>query len=197
MSNNLQNLIRKVILGSTALSAAIYGNNQPPKIALLDQEADSENNSNIIVKEKDTPKLVFRSVAATDDFVMVSHRSHRSHSSHRSHYSHYSSYTGGSSKKESTSNPALKPNYEDDISKTSQLGARTLKSGMSGADVTELVNILLSKKYLKLESGGTTVTGIYTYGPIIEGAVKKFQSDNGLKNDGVCGTTTIYYLKNK
>ena len=68
---------------------------------------------------------------------------------------------------------------------------------MSGTDVTELVNILLRKEYLKLDGGGTQVTGSYNFDEIIKGAVKKFQSDNGLTSDGICNSATIYYLKNK
>ena len=68
---------------------------------------------------------------------------------------------------------------------------------MAGTDVTELINILLQKKYLKLDNGGTYVYGIYTYDKTIEDAVKKFQLDKGLTADGHCGPMTIYYLKNR
>lgn len=76
-----------------------------------------------------------------------------------------------------------------------KLGARTLKLGMSGTDVTELINIFLKKKYLKLDDGGTQVTGSYPYDETIEATVKQFQLDNGMKADGVCGALTVYYLK--
>ncbi|GGC50075.1 hypothetical protein GCM10011386_47930 [Parapedobacter defluvii] len=76
-----------------------------------------------------------------------------------------------------------------------KLGARTLKLGMSGTDVTELINIFLKKKYLKLDDGRTQVTGSYTYDETIEATVKQFQIDNGMKADGVCGALTVYYLK--
>ena len=76
------------------------------------------------------------------------------------------------------------------------LGDRNLKLGMSGSDVTQLINILIKKGYLKLENGETTVSGTYTYDETIEAVVKKFQKDNGLDSDGECGPTTTYYLKN-
>lgn len=66
---------------------------------------------------------------------------------------------------------------------------------MSGTDVTELINILLKKKYLKLEDDGTSVVGSYTYDETIEATVKQFQVDNGVKADGICGPLTIYHLK--
>ncbi|MFD2968849.1 peptidoglycan-binding domain-containing protein [Sphingobacterium bambusae] len=75
-----------------------------------------------------------------------------------------------------------------------KLGDRNLKKGMIGSDVTELINILLKKGYLKLENGEKQVTGTYTYDETIEATIKRFQKDNNITVDGNCGSTTVYYL---
>lgn len=68
---------------------------------------------------------------------------------------------------------------------------------MTGYDVTELINILIKKQYLKLENDQLEMTGVHLFDEIVENAIKRFQEDNGLTVDGICGQTTIYYLKNK
>lgn len=206
MTNKLTNLLRKVFLGSLAGIAASNTSTANTNIAVFEPtEADNKVESLLNRKPDLSPKLLLKKTS-NDEWAFMSHRSHRSHSSHRSHYSSYSG--GGSGNSTPKSNSGIQPNYNNNSNSGSstssgssttalQLGARTLKRGMSGTDVTELVNILLRKKYLKLDDGSTMVTGSYTFDATIEGAVKKFQSDNGLTSDGVCGSTTIYYLKNK
>lgn len=78
-----------------------------------------------------------------------------------------------------------------------KLGDRTLKIGMSGSDVTELINVLLKKGYVKLENGDTGVSRIHTFDDTLEAVIKRFQINNGLTNDGICGPLTIYYLLNR
>jgi len=68
---------------------------------------------------------------------------------------------------------------------------------MSGSDVTELINILIKKGYLKVESGDSKVYGTYNYDETIEATVKKYQKDNNLISDGTCGPATTYHLLNK
>jgi len=194
MANKLTKLLRKVFLSSLA---GIAANNTS---AAINDPTVFEPNKNgnrfesyLNLKPDLSPKLLLKKIL-NDGWTFMAHRSHRSHSSHQSHRSHYSSSGGGSGTSTPKANPSNQPNS---TTNSLQLGARTLKKGMSGTDVTELVNILLRKEYLKLDDGGTVVTGSYAFDETIEGAVKKFQSDNGLTSDGVCGSTTIYYLKNK
>lgn len=196
MTNKLSNLLRKVFLSSLAAIAASNTSGNNNKLVFQPVEDDNKVESLSNRKADLSPKLLLKK-AINDEWTFMSHRSHRSHSSHRSHYSSYSG--GGSGTSTPKSNSELKPNYNNSSTTTItlQLGSRTLKRGMSGTDVTELVNIFLKKKYLKLDNGETQVTGTYTYDETIEGAVKKYQSDNGLTSDGICGPTTIYYLKNK
>lgn len=200
MAYKLSNLLKKVFFGSLAGIAASNTNTAYLGTLVFQPEDDDNKLESLINKKVDlSPKLILKRTS-NDEWAFMSHRSHRSHSSHRSHYS--SSSGGGSGNNNSKSNSGIQSNTNiNNISKntttTLQLGARTLKKGMYGTDVTELVNILLRKKYLKLDDGGTQVTGSYTFDETIEDAVKVFQSDNGLTSDGICGSTTIYYLKNK
>ncbi|WP_293924338.1 peptidoglycan-binding protein [Sphingobacterium sp. UBA6320] len=78
-----------------------------------------------------------------------------------------------------------------------RLGDRNLKRDMSGSDVTELINILIKKGYLRLENGLTQVYGTYTYDETIEATVKKYQKDNNLNGSGNCDASTAYHLLNK
>lgn len=195
MASKLTILLRKVFLGSLAgIAASNTTTANTPSTILEPNENENKFESILNRKPNLSPKLLLKKTT-NDEWAFVSHRSHRSHSSHRSHYSSRGG-SNNSTPSNNSSNSGISPNYNSN-SAALQLGARTLKRGMSGTDVTELVNILLRKKYLRLDDGGTYVTGLYTYDETIEGAVKKFQSDNGLTSDGVCGSTTIYYLKNK
>lgn len=205
MTQKLTNLLRKVFLSSLAgIAASNTINANTNTEAFQPIEVDSKVESFLDRKTDLSPKLLLK-MTSNDEWSLLSHRSHRSHQSHRSHYSSYSG--GESSKSKPAANPGIQPNNNNrdnsgatnspNSASTLQLGARTLKKGMAGTDVTELVNILLKKEYLILDDGGTHVTGIYTFDETIESVVKKFQTDNGLTSDGVCGPTTIYYLKNK
>lgn len=172
---------------------------------------ESQNSNNL------EPKLLLRTIV-NDGWNVIAHRSHRSHSSHRSHYSHYSSSSrtptnsrpsekssnsknNGSGQGSVEQNSLLTPGVAGSnprISATAlRLGARTLKKGMSGTDVTELINILLKEKYLQLEGDSSQLSGISRYDETIEATVKQFQIDNGMTGDGVCGPLTIYFLKQK
>src|SRR5690606_2832377 len=125
------------------------------------------------------PKLLLKKIT-NEEWSIMAHRSHRSHSSHRSHYSSSagssssnsrssgstsSRSTGSSSNNSSTGSSnttkinSFKSNSNVSNNNTSNLGisataltfgSRILKRGMSGSDVTELINILLKKGYLKL-----------------------------------------------
>lgn len=213
MKNNLSSLLRKIFLSSLA---GIVSSNIKAANETIIESSFNEGENAIVTSFKGvvdlTPKLILKKNRSNELFTMA-HRSHRSHSSHRSHYSSSSggsyqpttnsSSSRGSYQPSSTSGLYKSSNNSNvssnvvNISRVLKLGSRTLKKGMSGTDVTELVNILLTKKYLKLDSGGTQVTGIYLYDEIIEGAVKDFQADHGITPDGVCGSTCIYYLKNQ
>ena len=70
------------------------------------------------------------------------------------------------------------------------LAAPTLKRGYQGADVVQLQNFL---KGIGCFDKGVKSTGYF--GRITQGAVKKFQSANGLRADGVFGSKTQALLE--
>lgn len=136
---------------------------------------------------------------------IAGHRSHLSHRSgggggggHYSHASHMSSYGGGSSHS-SHSSSTYRSNSGSRYSTVSStpkktiatysLGDRTLKSGLYGADVTELSNLLVKKKYIR-SSWLKQKSGYTLYDPTIVSAVKRFQKDAGLTQDGNVDATT-------
>ena len=203
MKNTLPLLLRKVFLSSLA---GITGSNLSAATNDIIEHNSSSNEVKIeslsALKMDLSPKLLLKK-NNKNELVFMSHRSHRSHSSHRSHYSGSSggtTTTSSSSRGTNTTQTSTTKSYNNSLSNTNntilKLGSRTLKRGMSGTDVTELINILLAKGFLKLDGGGTQVTGTYTYDEIVENAVKEFQTSKGIPSDGECGSSTIYYLKN-
>jgi len=65
---------------------------------------------------------------------------------------------------------------------------------MYGSDVTQLINILLKKKYLIREDNRTVVEGLQTYEGAVITAVKEFQRLNNLPIDGIVGSQTVLKL---
>lgn len=119
--------------------------------------------------------------------------SHRSHSSHRSsgggsHYSHSSSSYGSSSRSSVYTPPAK---TAGDYS----LGDRTLSSGIHGSDVDALVPYLVRYHYLK-DGVVSKKSGFHVYDSNVVSAVKHFQKDAGLTQDGKVTSTVISELKN-
>lgn len=118
--------------------------------------------------------------------------SHRSHSSHRSsgggsHYSHSSSSYGSGSSSSVYSAPA----------KTAgdyTLGDRTLSSGIHGSDVDQLVTYLIRYYYLK-DGVVSKKGGYYVYDSNVVNAIKHFQKDAGLTQNGKLTASAVSTLK--
>lgn len=218
MTNKLSNLLKKVFLSSLAGIAANHQSFAIENNTTLAHDDDASVIEAELNRKPDLSAKLLLKKATNDEWEFTSHRSHRSHSSHRSHYSSYSgggsSYTpsrssSGYSGSSSSSSGSSGSSSGSGVSSRSsiysaprpanvmRLGSRILRKGMKGTDVTELINILLKKGYLTLELGQTQVSGSYTFDVVVETAVKEFQSDNKLTNDGICGSMTIYYLKNR
>ncbi|MBC7000609.1 peptidoglycan-binding domain-containing protein [Cytophaga sp. FL35] len=208
MSKKLSNIIQKVFISSLGGIATAHGyDNVIDESSYSDDLKNRINHiHNLAPSKEDRSKKLLLKLNKLNQFEFLSHRSHRSHSSHRSHYSSTSSgsrtnRSSPSSPSSSSSGsasslssgtfvktPSLIPNYK--------LGSRILRKGMKGTDVTELINILLKKKYVVLSDGGMVVSGIYTYDEIVEDAVKRFQIENNIDSTGICDVTTVYKLKN-
>ncbi len=209
MTNKLKNLLRKVFLGSLAGIAASNTSSANTNMTVFEPAETDNKFESILNREPDlSPKLVLKKKTNVD-WAFMSHRSHRSHQSHRSHYSsqgsghvshfsHYSSSAGGATSYPNTGKKSN--NSSPDFGSSNNylsLGYRNLSLGKFGTDVTELINILIKKGYLSTKNGSSYVTGIYEYDSTIQDAIKRFQQNNGLQANGICGPTTIYYLKNK
>ena len=85
---------------------------------------------------------------------------------------------------------AVLPHFDTDslaqtpVTTTCDPNAQTLKKDDSGEIVVTLQNLLVEKGYID----GDYVDG--DFGPGTEAAVKQFQTDNGLTEDGIVGPTT-------
>lgn len=115
-----------------------------------------------------------------------SHRSHRS-SGGGSHYSHSSSSYGSGSRSSVYTPPAK---TAGDYS----LGDRTLSTGIHGSDVDQLVPYLVRNYYLK-DGVVAKKGGYYVYDSNVVNAVKHFQKDAGLTQDGKLTSSGVSALK--
>lgn len=160
-------------------------------------------------------RKVLKNVVKVSSFGRMSmvdeHYSHRSHSSHRSHYSsrgghsshssHYSSshssHYSSSSSSSSRSSGTVSGLYSAPKEKTPadySFGDRTIKTGIYGADVNKLAELLVSKYYLKKNS--ISKKSDYTlYDANMSAAVKHFQRDAGLTPNGIVDNSTSIALQ--
>ena len=217
MKKDYSKFFKNVLLGT--IGSFLSLNTIPLKAAesrelLLDDIDDGQISEANKVQELSKKLVLVPSEDGWDSFSHRSHRSHsshRSHRSHRSHSSHYSSSSGSSTtKRNNTSSSTSTSNYSTPKRKKTntiyksnsitrlKLGDRVIKPNMYGSDVTQLINILLKKKYLVMKDGVTVVNGLQTYEGEIIKAVKDFQRLNNLPVDGIVGSQTAYkLLKNK
>ena len=124
-----------------------------------------------------------------------SHQSHQSHSSHRSSSSHYSSHYSSTHIRSSGTVSGLysKPKPTPKTYKTYALGDRTLKRGLYGKDVNELVTKLQDFYYLRTDFSATQ-SDYYLFDKDVEIAVKRFQKDAKLKETGIVDSAEIKAL---
>jgi peptidoglycan hydrolase-like protein with peptidoglycan-binding domain len=71
------------------------------------------------------------------------------------------------------------------------LGDRVLKSGIRGTDVTQLINILIDKEYLR----GSLLKGSSLFDESVRTEVVAFQKATRIDADGIVNTQTVYFLK--
>lgn len=211
MKNKAKKIIRNILLGAVA---SLYNNNVQAAESspnLLGECLNSEDKKDVAnaLKNK-TYKNVLKISSNGNTKLIAGHRSHMSHRSgggggggHYSHASHYSSYGGGSSSHSShsshssssyaPSHAAARPAPK--TYKTYELGDRTLKSGLYGNDVSTLTSLLVAKKYLN----GSWISmqhGYPVYNARVVSAVKRFQKDAGLTQDGIATSAVVSKLQN-
>lgn len=201
MRESLRDIIRRVVSGSILLGGAAVP--AVPAVAAEHPTVDlppppsevgtSMDRDEMVLRER-RPRLVLKRASDMSLALISSHRSHRSHSSHRSHYSSYGGGGGGTytpprTRRRSSPPPApvaayCIPSYEG-------LGARVLQRGMCGADVTELMRLLVA--HGQLESYQVNSESMFTRE--VETAVKAFQRANKKKADGKVGPVTLRLLR--
>lgn len=94
----------------------------------------------------------------------------------------------------SLTDPSSKATPPTSAAVSYKLGDRVLTRGMTGADVTELANILLRKNYLFLKDGSAPLSGETFFDEVLEDALKKFQLKQAISPDGQVNPLTLYYL---
>lgn len=203
--------LRKKILRSILLSSVLSFLSPNAEAAPVNVNLDNDKNDDqdLINSLKSKIQKNVLKLGNNGDVKLIaahrSHRSHRSHSSHRSSSSGSSYRSSGSSYRSSgssynsssitsSSNLYSKPATPTKTAETYLLGDRTLKEGIYGNDVTSLVNLLISKKYLHKDNV-TKRSGYAVYDSNVKNAVVRFQNDALISNVGVVTTETISKLK--
>lgn len=191
--------IRNKILRSILLSSVMSFIGTNAEAAPVNVNMDNNNNDDQDVfnrlKNK-VQKNVLKMGSNGDVKLIAAHRSHRSHSSHRSSSSGGYRSSGSSYRSSSSSSSSLysKPATLTKTIATYQLGDRTLKEGVYGNDVTSLVNLLVSKKYIHKDRI-TMRSGYAVYDSNVKNAIIRFQNDARLSNDGIATTETVSQLR--
>lgn len=147
-------------------------------------------------------KNIYKIMRSGDVKLIAGHRSHSSHRSSRGgHYSHSSSShsshrssSGGSSNSNGSGRSSSTYTTPTKSAGTYALGDRTLSFGIYGSDVDQLVLYLVRCYYLK-EGIVTKRSGYYVYDSNVVNAVKHFQKDAGLVQDGKIRPNALLVLK--
>ena len=214
MKNKSKKIIRTLLLSATV--ALLHGSAKADSKKTLSLDLDlglGNGNASPEISQGSQPivKNLYKILRSGDVKLIAGHRSHsshrssrsghyshssssshRSHSSHRSsgggsHYSHSSS-TYGSGSRSSVYTPP--PKTAGDYS----LGDRTLSTGIHGSDVDQLVPYLVRYYYLK-DGIVSKKGGYYVYDSNVVNAVKHFQKDAGLTQDGKLTASAVSTLK--
>ena len=216
MSKLTKKLVKSILLSSVL---SLVHTNVKAQNPFLPQFGANEDENDQIGEIKH--KILKNVVKISPTGRMSTVNGHRSHSSHRSHYSsrgghsshssHYSSshtshYSSSSSTRStssrSTSSSSSKPFhaqgfYTAPVAKTPadySLGERTINPGVYGTDVDRLVELLISKYYLR-KSKVSKKSGYSLYDTNIASAIKHFQRDAGLKETGTVDVSTSTALQ--
>ena len=198
MMNKSKQIIKTLLLSATV--ALFHGSAKADtkKKNSLDYDLPNGDGSSEISKgQQKIVKDVYKIMRNGDAKLIAAHRSHRSHSSHRSsrggHYSHSSSSHYSHSSSSYGSGSALytpPPKTAGDYT----LGDRPLSAGIHGSDVDQLVPYLVRYYYLK-EGIVSKKGGYYVYDSNVVNAVKHFQKDAGLTQDGKLTSSVLTKLK--
>lgn len=208
MKDKARKIIRNILLGAVA---SVYNTNaqatESSSSPLLEGLNNDDRNDAVSALRNKIFRNVLQITKSGDTKLIAGHRSHMSHRSgggggggHYSHASHYSSYGGGSSHSSHSSHSSSSygttysaPKPAPKTYKTYTLGDRTLKSGLYGNDVQELTSLLVAKKYMN-SSWITMQKGYPLFNTNVVNAVKRFQKDAGLTQNGVVTSSLVNVL---
>ena len=187
--STLTELVRRVLTASFAVggatsSADALPGNDIPSDAPNDQPAAAvdESGGRDLILRAARPKVLLRATGPSTVSLFSSHRSHRSHSSHRS----------SSSAPPPTRPPTQAPSQRPTVAAVKPvLGSRVLLLGMNGADVEELLLLLVKKNLLTADR----IPSDATFNANMETAVKTFQAAKGITVDGRVDFRTLLLLK--
>lgn len=194
--------ILKSILISSVLSLMHTEAKAQDSFSLSFEPNDDDSNQIGEIKRRIYKNVV--KVSPTGRMSMVD--GHRSHSSHRSHYSsrgghsshssHYSSSHTSHYSSSSSSSSRISGLYTAPTKTAADysFGERTIKSGIYGADVNQLAELLVSKYYLKKNSI-TKKSGFTLYDTNMSAAIKHFQRDAGITVSGTVDNATSIALQ--
>jgi len=198
MSKKLSSLTRRIAASALAAVIAQTGSaNAAPAEAVPTPDDEDGKREEVGAPQGNLElKLRLKPSSNEEGYEAVAHRSHRSHSSHRSHYSSRSSgsYTPSRSSSSSSGSSTYTPSTTTTTSNSVALGTRTLKLGMEGTDVKELILLLINKGYYVMPESHT-LKDKEVFDLLVEAAVKKLQKDKGLEEDGIVGASTLFYIK--
>lgn len=211
MNKNSKKIIKSLML--SAAFSLIHNNAKATETAVVTTDLldfDNKEGAIDLLRSKIIRNVAKVSPNGTVRYI-AGHRSHMSHRSgggggggHYSHASHMSSYGGGSSSHSSHSSSSYRSSGSSNIYSapakpkktyaTYSLGDRTLKSGLYGADVTSLTNLLVQNGYIR-SRWVKEKSGFSLYSPGIVSAIKRFQKDASLKQTGIADANTISRLR--
>ena len=192
MNKSSKKILKSILLSSVF---SLIGTNSNAAPVVTEVEGDSFNEKDILNSlGNKIQKNVLKMGHNGEVKLIAGHRSHRSHSSHRSSYG--GGYSSGSSYRSSGSSSSTytQPAAPAKTAATYELGDRVLKEGVYGNDVTTLVNLLVSKNFLR-KGKATMRNGYAVYDSNVKAAVIRFQNDARLTSDGIVSSQTISQLK--
>ena len=196
MRENLRDIVRRVlsssllVSGTAAPAAAAEVIAVPTEFPANIAEAKLLTDGGEMVLRDRRPRLILKRAAEATLELVSSHRSHRSHSSHRSHYS---SSGGRTTPSRPRTSPPPVYNPPSGTYSTAEFGQRVLRRGMRGADVAELMRLLVVHGHLSRDSVNTEA--LFTRA--VEDAVRSFQRSRNVSADGIVGSTTALLLRRR
>lgn len=204
MKDKAKKIIRNLLLGAVASLYNTSVQAENPETLQSDGLSDEESKDVVRALKKKTFHNVLSITTTGEEEIIAAHRSHSSHSSHSSHRSGSSGhYSGHASHSSSSYGTTYSTGSESSSSYTSSststvssfystsskscadyvFGERTISIGTYGNDVKHITDMLMEKMYLSI-LWLTQKDGYPVFDERVRDAIKRFQKDAGLPQDG-------------